>query len=131
MVDAVNHAKTLDGVDAARIALVGFSLGGHLCLRLRKEAKLLVEFFAPVLDGLGPSVPLKLQVQIHHGKVDSLVAFDANAEKIAQELRTSGASVTLYSYEGAEHGFVGEDSANQKARAESKERCLNLLETYL
>ena len=108
-----------------------FLLAATFACSLRKEARVLVEFSAPVLDGLGPSVSLKLEDQIHHGKADSLVAFDAKAAKIAQELRTSGALITLYSYEHGEHGFVGEDSANQKARAESKERCLNLLETYL
>jgi dienelactone hydrolase len=45
--DAVNHAKTLHGVDGARIALVGFSLGSHLCLRLRNEPRYWSSFSLP------------------------------------------------------------------------------------
>jgi len=39
LADAVAHAKTLPGVDATRVGLLGFSLGGHLCLRLRGRSK--------------------------------------------------------------------------------------------
>jgi dienelactone hydrolase len=36
--DAVNYAKADLGVDATRIGLLGFSLGGHLCVRQRAVA---------------------------------------------------------------------------------------------
>lgn len=45
--DAVQFARTLRGVTGSRVGLLGFSLGGYLCLRVREEAQLLVEFFAP------------------------------------------------------------------------------------
>ena len=93
--DAITHATTLPGIDPKRIGLLGFSLGGHLGLRVRSSLKMIVEFFAPVLDGIGTGSPgSQLHVQIHHGRTnaatrtgDSLVPFEANAIPIAQELR--------------------------------------------
>jgi dienelactone hydrolase len=73
--DCASHAKTLARRDATRIGLLGFSLGGHLCLRIRANVKpkALVEYFAPVLDGIGPSGAVP-RAQIHHGTSDMLPA---------------------------------------------------------
>jgi dienelactone hydrolase len=59
LADAIAYATTIPGADAARVGLLGFSLGGHLCLRLRAMASVLVEFFSPAFD-LGPANPNKL-----------------------------------------------------------------------
>ena len=136
---AINHATTLPGIDPKRVGLVGFSLGGHLGLRLRSSVKVLVEFFAPWLDGIGvgnPSSPL--QVQIHHGTTDaatgtgdSLVPFNANATPIVQELRNEGVSADLHKYLGAGHGFVGADAVNTNAAAQSKARTIAFFESHL
>jgi dienelactone hydrolase len=137
--DAVTHAKTLAGIDPKRIGLLGFSLGGHLGLRLRSSLKVLVEFFAPLLDGIGAGSPgAPLRVQIHHGRIDvtsrtgdSLVPFEANALPIAQELKRDGVSADLHEYLGAGHGFVGTDAANKNAATESKARTIAFFEAYL
>lgn len=128
--DAVTHAKTLPGIDTSRIGLLGFSLGGHLCLRLRTNAKVLVEFFAPELDGIGTSSSSTLYAQIHRGQADALVPY-SNAVKIDKELRADGASSELYPYPGAIHGFLGDDSANADACKQSKVRTLSFFETHL
>ncbi|MDQ3583549.1 MAG: dienelactone hydrolase family protein [Pseudomonadota bacterium] len=91
--DAVAHAKTLPSVNASRVGLLGFSLGGHLCLRLRATAKVLVEFFAPELaefGGLGLTKSLTLHAQIHHGLADNLVPFHPNADNIDKTPKTEG-----------------------------------------
>jgi dienelactone hydrolase len=137
--EAITHATTLPGIDPKRIGLVGFSLGGHLGLRLRSSIKVLVEFFAPWLDGIGAGGPgSPLQVQIHHGKTnpatgtgDSLVPFDANAMPIVQQLKREGVSADLHEYLGAGHGFVGTDPANTNAAAQSKARTLAFLQSHL
>ncbi len=131
MADAVSHATSLPDVDASRVGLIGFSLGGHLCLRLRATAKALVEFFAPELDGLGPSKSISLHAQIHHGKADNLVPFEPNATNIDRELRSNGASVELFSYTGAGHGFTGSDASNASAFAQSKARTISFFEKHL
>lgn len=129
--DAVTYAKTLPGVHASRVGLLGFSLGGHICLRLRETAKVLVEFFAPELDSLGSNTKLTLQTQIHHGLADELVPFHPNAENINNILQQEGAISELFSYPGAGHGFVGNDSDNTNARKASMDRTLSFFEKYL
>jgi len=137
--DAVSHAKTLAGIDPNRIGLLGFSLGGHLGLRLRSSLNVLVEFFAPVLDGIGAGRPgSRLQVQIHHGRIDAatragdlLVPFEANAIPIAQELQSEGISADLHDYVGAGHGFVGTDAANTSAATQSRARTVAFFASHL
>ena len=129
--DAVAYAQTLPGVNRQRIGLLGFSLGGHLCLRIRSSAKVLVEFFAPILDGLGPDRVPSLLAQIHHGRGDKLVAFDDNAKRIDQELRAGGVTTELWSYAGAKHGFAGDDASNTKARTLSKTRTIDFFTAHL
>ena len=137
--DAITHATTLPGIDPKRIGLLGFSLGGHLGLRVRSSLKVIVEFFAPVLDGIGAGSPgSQLQVQIHHGRTnaatrtgDSLVPFEANAIPIVQELKREGVSPDVHEYLGAAHGFVGTDAANKNAATQSKARTIAFFESHL
>lgn len=128
LADAIAQAIQLPGVDGARVGLLGFSLGGHLCLRLRAKAKVLIEFFAPLfpeLGGLGPNGALQLDAQIHHGDSDELVPSSSNALPIQRQLLTSGATAALFSYHGANHGFVGADKDNSDARNAAKARTLS------
>jgi len=131
--DTVAHAKTLPGTPVSRIGLLGFSLGGHICLRLRGLAQALVEFFAPELrdfGGLGPAGSPSPHIQIHHGLADLLVPF-SNAQAIVDALKHEGADPELFSYEGAGHGFAGADPNNATARRSSKDRTLAFLPKYL
>jgi dienelactone hydrolase len=122
----VAHAKTLSQVNPTRIGLLGFSLGGHLCLRVRAAAapKALVSFFAPIFDGIGPagSVP---NAELHHGKADRLPATGIqNIDMIEKTLTAEHTQVTAHKYDGAGHGFIGEDPSNKSARTLSKNRVL-------
>jgi len=129
LLDAIDHAKTLPSVAPARIGLLGFSLGGHLCSRLRKKVRVLVEYFAPVLDGIGQSGSLS-HAQIHHGKDDKVVDF-SNAEQIKKILEQEGTVADLYPYSGANHGFTGSDQPNSDARTLSKSRTLAFFQAHL
>ena len=133
LLDAIAHAKTLPQVDGSRIGLLGFSLGGHLCLRIRSAAapKALVSFFAPVFDSIGPAgrVP---KAELHHGKADQLPATKfPNAEQIERTLNAEGTNTTLFPYPGAIHGFIGEDDDNKNARTQSKARVLSFFTAQL
>ena len=128
---AVDSAIT--HVAAPRVALLGFSLGGHLCLRLRHRTTAVVEFFAPEfleLGGLGAAVRASPRVQIHHGKSDTLVPY-TNATSIDRFLKSHGTVPELFSYAGAGHGFAGTDPKNTSARRLAKERTLAFIVKYL
>lgn len=127
--DAIDQAKNLPMVDPARIGLLGFSLGGHLCLRARGKAKVLVEFFAPVFQGIGARAGA-VQAQIHHGDADDVVRFH-DAEMIAAILKAEGTVADFHRYVGGVHGFIGDDAANTKARAFAKEKTLGFFKSHL
>ena len=88
-----------------------------------------MEFFAPVLDGIGPAGTLK-HAQIHHGEADELVVFP-NAERIRDFLTGEGTLTELFAYPGANHGFRGADPDNKKAREDSKARTLAFFAAHL
>ena len=102
-----------------RPALVGFSLGGHLSLRLRGSASTVVEFFAPFLNGLSPAPATPARVQIHHGESDRLVSI-TNAAQIASQLTAEHSTVEVHRYPNAGHGFGGTNPGDAAALKQSK-----------
>jgi dienelactone hydrolase len=130
--DAIGHAQALPLVDRTRTGFLGFSFGGHLCLRLRARAKVVISYFAPFLDGIGPSGPLIKHVELHHGTADLLPGTGyPNAGQINQQLVTEGTATVLCSYPGAGHGFIGGDADNKTARELSQERTLAFFKSHL
>ena len=147
--DTIDYAKTLALVDATRVGLLGFSLGGYLCLRLRAKAKVLVEFFAPYFEGIGSPGTLT-HAEIHHGEDDRLpVTKFLFGEKIRDVLLKETAT-QLFKYEYAGHGFItessladtakakaliavlgGTDSGNAKAQKDSKDSTMKFFEMHL
>ena len=123
LVDTVTYARTISGVDATRIGLLGFSLGGYLCLRARAAAKpkALVEYFAPMFEGIGAAGAVP-HAQIHHGTADEFPTQFQNAAIIEGILKGEGKDVTLFPYKDATHGFAGQDLANTTAASLSKTR---------
>ena len=130
LADALNYAATQPGIAPGGLALVGFSLGGHLSLRLRGRVRVLVEFFAPYGTGIGSVASGARHVQIHHGEADRLVDV-SNAELIATALKDEGVTPSVHTYDGAGHGFNGADAKNTAARKLSKERTLRFVASHL
>ncbi len=131
--EVVAHVKTRPGAATHGVGLLGFSLGGHICLRLRGTTQALVEFFAPEfrqIGGLGPRQSATPHVEIHHGLADLLVPF-SETESIAAALKNEGATPEVFSYEGAGHGFAGADPNNATARRSAKFRTLAFFEKRL
>jgi dienelactone hydrolase len=134
---AVETGKARFGLKDDRVGLLGFSLGGHLCLRIRANANVLVEYFAPDFGDIGG--PGKLaHAQIHHGTADSFPRTEfANAgriEAILKEEKTLSGEKTktkVFPYPGADHGFVKDTTADKKAREESKKETLTFFDTHL
>lgn len=130
LADAVAEARSLPGIKADRVALVGFSLGGYLSLRLRGSVRAVVEFFAPYLTGLGTVPVTAPHIQIHHGSADRLVDI-ANAEEVETVLTGEGVKPEFYRYKAADHGFSGPAAGNAEARRLSHERTLSFLKEHL
>lgn len=132
LADTVTVARTLPRVDPARIGMLGFSLGGYLCLLARSVAKpkALVEFFAPMFDGIGPAghVPI---AQIHHGTKDAPPTGFANAEAIKKILALERTDVEVFGYKDATHGFASATAADKTAAADSKAETLKFFDTRL
>lgn len=132
LVDTVTLAKTLARVDPSRIGMLWFSLGGYLCLLSRAAAKpkALVEFFAPIFDGIGPAGTVPF-VQIHHGSNDQPPTSFKNAIVIEGILKLEHSDVSVFEYLGATHGFASKTAADQKASSDSKASTLKFFETRL
>ena len=128
--DAATYARTLPGLAGAKVGLLGFSLGGHLCLRLRATTPVLVAFYAPAA-GLQPhGGQLDLNVQLHQGDQDLLV-IPAEAQVIEAMLVGEQARVELHRYPGANHGFAGNNPANATARRDSQQRTVAFFNQHL
>jgi dienelactone hydrolase len=128
--DAIVAAQALTGINPTRTGLLGFSLGGRLCLSHRASAKALVEFFAPDRPGLPIASACVPQAQIHYGAKDELV-LPPESERIAAVLRAEGSAVELRRYAGAGHGFSGTDPSNAAARRTSLSRTLAFFQRHL
>ena len=110
-----NHAR----VDAGRLGILGFSLGGHFALSQAMTSpagvtlKCVVDFFGPVINppltGNRAAMP---PVLIHHGEQDDLVKI-GDSRQLVSELRaagkTEGVGYTLLTYRDQGHGFKGAD----------------------
>lgn len=132
LVDTVTAAKGLSRVDPARIGMLGFSLGGYLCLLTRSvvKPKALVAFFPPVFDGIGPagSVPI---AQIHHGMSDAFPTGFENADAIKKILEVEKTDVKVFGYKGGTHGFASPSAADKTAADDSRAETVKFFATRL
>ena len=115
--------------DPARLAVIGFSLGGHFALSLGLAAhpgvtlKCIVDFFgptlAPPLQGRFQQLP---PVQIHHGDADTTV-YPRESGALVAELKKAGKregkDFVFVSYPGQTHRF--DSAALAAARAATVE----------
>lgn len=106
--DAITFAAGNPSVDANRIGLLGFSLGGYLALSVASvdpRVKAVVEFFGGMpaeLQGFTRMPP----VLILHGEEDRMVPV-TEATNLQQLLERAGTPYEIKLYPGAGHGFSG------------------------
>lgn len=119
--------------DAARMGVLGFSLGGYLALSLAMEAptaapiRAVADFFGPTdsLDANWSRLPRTL---IFHGDADPLLGVD-HSERVVRGLeaagRKEGTDFSYTVYKGQGHGFNG------TALKESRDRTVEFFKAIL
>jgi dienelactone hydrolase len=114
--DALAFLRDHPAVDGGRLAVLGFSLGGHLALTLGMapprgtSLKAVVDFFGPTsrlrLTGNRAALPPLL---IHHGTADAIVPIQ-DSLTLESELKAvgkiAGVGYQLISYPGQGHAFT-------------------------
>ena len=123
--DCMDYVSGLPEVDSSNIGLLGFSMGGHLGLRLGRQLgtpaiKGIVEFFSPItapipFDGLGGSLASLPPLQIHHGGEDGFV-YPSQSEDLERELKSLGKIVEYLFYPTEGHGFKSASAISDSTR---------------
>jgi dienelactone hydrolase len=117
---ALDFVKKQPGVDADKIAAIGYCFGGTMALELARsgaEVKGVVSFHG----GLSTPSPLtepgiiKASVQIHHGADDTFVP-PAEVKKFEEEMNTANADWSLTSYAHAVHSFTQKEAGNDPSK---------------
>ena len=124
--DAITFAAGHAAVDADRIALLGFSLGGYLALAvasLDPRVRAVVEFFGGLPEELHGFTRMP-PVLILHGEQDSVVPV-SEATRLQQLLERSGTPYEIKLYPGAGHGF------NPMQWIDAGQRTVQFLRKYL
>jgi carboxymethylenebutenolidase len=103
----VAYLRSCRFVDPARIAVLGFCVGGRRALLTgaRSASIRAVVAFHPGRTTAEEIVRLKAPVQIHHGTQDRSISIDASRD-LEKALRGRGTPVELFAYEKADHGFL-------------------------
>ena len=118
MWDAVGHVAEHPRVDAERIGLLGFSLGGYLALSVASvdsRVKAVVEFFGGLPREMKLFMRRLCPVLILHGAEDETVPV-GEAYELEKELQRRGIPYEMKIYDCTGHGFNGEVWRDASAR---------------
>jgi carboxymethylenebutenolidase len=125
--DAITWAGTQAGVDAERVALLGFSLGGYLALSVAAvdpRVKAVVEYFGGLPEELIEHAHRIAPTLILHGERDNTVPV-TEAHKLKKMFEDTGTDFEIKLYPNAGHAFSGMDMLD------AGQRTLNFLERKL
>jgi carboxymethylenebutenolidase len=105
ILDAAIESERGDGIDAQRVGLIGFSMGGRIALHAAQEglADAVVVYYA----SLGPGDPgiVPCPVLLHLAEEDTW-AEGADPETFTARLREDGTPVVAHTYVGTLHSFA-------------------------
>ena len=119
LLDTLAFARRLDGVDSARIAMIGYCFGGLCALDLARtgtdelrSAVSIHGIFPP--PGIGAQPPIRAKIMVLHGWDDPLATPD-DVLGLTRELTEAGADWQLHAYGHTVHGFTNPE-ANVEGR---------------
>jgi carboxymethylenebutenolidase len=125
--DTIGYAAHRANVDPKRIGLVGFSLGSYVSLAVAardRRVSALVENFGGLPQHEALDWSRLPPVLILHGDADRIVSVE-EAHKLDELLDQANVSHEVKIYQGAGHGFRGDDLAD------ASKRTLEFLDRYV
>jgi carboxymethylenebutenolidase len=132
--DAVRHARTQPGIDADRVGIVGFSLGGFLAMSAATQPELKVTAVVELFGGLPDDLHARARavpVLILHGDRDAVVPV-AQAQRLEKTLKDKGATPEVQVYPGVGHVFVNDKGEFQLLAAlDAEARSAGFLHRHL
>jgi carboxymethylenebutenolidase len=102
-----SYLRTQTFVSTGGMGVLGFCFGGRLAMLYgarSREIDVVVAFHPGVMKA-NELKRLTVPIQIHHGTADKAVAA-AESQKLEKLLKAQNTPVTLFLYEGADHGFL-------------------------
>lgn len=106
---AIEQLQSEPGVEAGRIAAIGYCFGGAMVLHAARSGMDLaaVVSFHGALGAVRKATPgsVKARVLVCHGAADVLVP-EADLAAFQEEMTAAGADYRVIAYDGAKHGFT-------------------------
>ncbi len=127
LAEAITYLENQPNVDAKRIGLVGFSLGGFLSVSLSvydHRVLAVADYFGGLPDVLAKDVKNLPPLLILHGDADLIVPV-AEAKKLEALCLEKNAVHEVKIYKGQGHGFRGEEGAD------ASRRCVSFLDEHV
>ncbi len=119
----VKYLKTVPGVDAAKIGVTGFCMGGSYALMLpcvNREIKAAVPFYGQVPSPDTPLQNLACPVLYIYGEDDGWIT-KADVQRLAAALKKYNKPGEIKTYPGASHAFFNDTRKDVYKPAEAKD----------
>lgn len=109
---ALEQGKNLNGVDATRVAAIGYCFGGMVVLDLARsgaDIKGVVSFHGLLMDSDISEKGIKSKILVLHGERDPMVP-SSMVNEFQNEMTEAGADWQLHSYGNAYHSFTNKEA---------------------
>ncbi|MFB2538254.1 MULTISPECIES: dienelactone hydrolase family protein [unclassified Acinetobacter] len=115
---AMRCLQSQKGVDATKIAAIGFCYGGKVALDLARsnaDLKVVATFHANLSHSTPANQGFRPKVLVSHGEIDTMVTLD-DVEKFKQEMQNAGVDYQVDIYPNAKHGFTNPKADENAAK---------------
>ncbi|MFO0730743.1 MAG: dienelactone hydrolase family protein [Nitrospiraceae bacterium] len=132
----ITYLKSVPEVDAARLGVMGFCMGGSYALRLpceTKELKAAVPFYGQVPNPDAPLQQLACPILYIYGEDDGWIT-KADVQRLAGALKKYQKVGEIKTYPGATHAFFNDTRKEVYRPAEAKDawgRAMAFFQQYL